>query len=429
MPSVDTLIVFGASSKYLPWLEEKGTRRLIQVSEKKISFSHPRLKTYLLETPIQIALFAKEIAWRTVFQKIEIVSLAKSPFFEPFAAELKRCRIGADLLLSEAADCGKTALHQARRNQNVSFRDWKGLEGTFSKVPAFVIGAGPSLKKHVELLAKFQDRGLILAGGTALSALSSPPHFASAIDPKTSPKNPFPKAPLCARARTCPDALSSREGETILFPDPTLPILNWLYELEGEFEAGWTVGNFLTRLAVYLGCNPIVLIGMDSCYIDGQKYGHLEHGPGEELVDVVDAKGRTHRTQRDWLGAIQWIEELAKEREDLLFINTSDEGFCFKNPIQEAPFLKVIEEYAKTDLQLRARVEKVVRELPRMSSSKKSITDETLEEKLLDPLWSVWRHIFEREAEIDSMPIPFEEKMKLHKSLFFSQIKNELIDV
>ncbi|OGN64215.1 MAG: hypothetical protein A3E80_01170 [Chlamydiae bacterium RIFCSPHIGHO2_12_FULL_49_9] len=426
MPSVDTLIVFGASSKYLSWLEEDKSRRLIQICEKKIS--HPRVKTYILETPIEIPLFAREIAWRTVFQKIEIVSLEKSPFFESFEKELKRCRIGADLLLSEAADFGKTALRNAKKNQSGAFRDWRGLEGKFSKAPAFVIGAGPSLKKHVDLLAKFQDRGLILAGGTALSALKCPPHFAAAIDPKTTPKNPFSQVPLCTRARAHPETLSI-EGEKILFPDPALPILNWLYGVEGEFEAGWTVGNFLTRLAIHLGCNPIVFIGMDSCYIDGQKYGHLEHTAQEELIEVVDAKGRKLNTQRDWLGAIQWTEETAREKEDLLFINTSEEGVCFQKPVQEASLLQVIEEHAKIDLQLKTRVEKVIQELPFTSSSKKSIADEDLEEKLLDPLWSVWRHIFEREAEIDSAPIPFDEKMKLHKSLFFSQIKSELADV
>jgi hypothetical protein len=235
------------------------------------------------------------------------------------------------------------------------------------------------------------------------------------------------------------------EGEKFLFPDGSSPWINWINDQEVDWEAGWTVGNFLTATALLWGCNPIILVGMDFCYEEGQKYADLEAPAQEGLVKVIDREGKEVWTQRDWLMAAQFTEELARKFPDRLFIQASERGLKLASPVLTETLADVLQRCPSPKRELSA-------EAPQLPSSQlrweiweasllacqtlcqnpdnvdlEALEKEIVYQKLLLPLWQVWRPVFEREVESDLQPRSFAEKMQLHQILFFQQVLKDHI--
>ena len=232
--------------------------------------------------------------------------------------------------------------------------------------------------------------------------------------------------------------------QPLLFPDSNSDAINWLYGTEGEFDGVWTVGNFLTTLAVLFGCNPIVFVGMDLCYEDMKKYAYLESTVPNGLVQAMNQEGQTVWTQRDWLMAALWTEEMAKKHSERLFINATEGGLGFRSPVACETLLTVMQGRKTLDLRLdlRSQVREEIGKLPlyvppaerwtqwdaslqRCSQPGIELEEEVVYQKLLVPLWHVWKPIFERELDIDVHPLSRSEKLRLHQTLFFQQVVQE----
>ncbi|HSX10179.1 MAG TPA: 6-hydroxymethylpterin diphosphokinase MptE-like protein [Chlamydiales bacterium] len=402
----------------LSWVE--GDRRVVFVSEEEKKSDDLRVKIYPLESELQIEPLAKKIAWSAVLRKMTVVMAKEGARFRE---ELEKCHLAAGLILSEAADWGVAVLKNGRANASPSRRGM-ALKGAFAGVPAIVVGAGPSLAKNGHLLRAFEDRALILAGGSALNAIDVEPHFAAAVDPAAPYRQfkmqPFSETPFCYQSRMSAENFSLVHGPKILFPDSSSAALNWIYG-EEAFESGWTVGNFLTKVALHMGCDPVVLVGMDFCYTDDRKYAEVETAHAEGLVRWGDVW-----TQRDWLMAARWTEAQKGP-----LINATEGGIL---SLPKSRLETVLEQCVKK-WDLRQKVHETIQKLPLVSSGrwaewdaslhrcKKKIyqvEEEVVYQMLLDPLWQVWRPIFEREAEVDP-----QQDMEMHKISFYSQVLEE----
>lgn len=161
------------------------------------------------------------------------------------------------------------------------------LLGALTGRPAVVVSAGPSLARNIAELARpgVRDAVAIIATQTTLKPLLAAgikPHLVTALDfheiscrfyeglsaadvdgvtlviePKVNPAVPaaFPGRVLCAAD----------------------PILDRLLGLElvrsmGGLPAGATVAHLAYYLARYLGCDPVLLVGQDLGFTDGQYY-------------------------------------------------------------------------------------------------------------------------------------------------------------
>ena len=90
------------------------------------------------------------------------------------------------------------------------------LKGVFGGFPAIIVGAGPSLEYCIEDLKELKNRAFIIAGGSAVSALSKwgiEPHLIVAVDPNEEgrerfKKNYFFEVPLIYSLRTFPEVLT-----------------------------------------------------------------------------------------------------------------------------------------------------------------------------------------------------------------------------
>lgn len=395
----------------LSWVDEK--RRVAIISDQERKSCDPRVQIYLLESPLQMGLIVKRIAWSAVLHPIHVIG-------EDFLKEeLERCHLAAHLILSEAADYWVGAMKNARANDQ-PYRRGIDLKGAFHGIPALIVGAGPSLEQNGHLLRAFEKKALIFAGGSALNAIDVEPHFAASID-KDAPYrqfkiHPFSQTPFCYQARMSADNFALLHAEKILFPDSSCEPINWIYG-EEPFDGGWTVGNFLTRIAIHMGCSPIVFVGMDLCYKQGRKYAKIEADLPEGLIHARDAL-----VQKDWLMAAEWTE-----KQEHPFIDAS-EGIL---DLAKMKLEKVLESFS-SEWDLRKLVHEKIQELPLIKTDRWSEWDASLKrcqkqlelseseivyQKLLSPLWNIWRPVFERIGQ----------RIEIHRKLFFEKVLEEYV--
>jgi hypothetical protein len=179
------------------------------------------------------------------------------------------------------------------------------LEGRFAGMPAFIVGAGPSLDKNAEVLREASSRGLVIAvnsSAPALAARGITPHVVACIESLDLSKKlaALPYIDDVVRAFSLashPDNLKTGRG-------PLLPILERIPAFEGVnallggagAEVGGSVSTVAFWLARALGCSPIVMVGQDlaftgmGTYATGTSY--------EESQARVSADGTT--LEFDW---------------------------------------------------------------------------------------------------------------------------------
>lgn len=285
------------------------------------------------------------------------------------------------------------------------------LQRKFAGVPAFIVGAGPSLAKNVELLREATNKGIVIAVNSSAMALAKAgvtPQVLMCIE-SIDVSGLLAKIPFIddvARAFSLtgsPKVLRTGKG-------PLLPV----YEALPEFEAplrellgtpgvnvSGSVSTAAFSLAEQLGCNPIVLVGHDLGYTGGEAYakgtayegsrveanaehGVLElkwsqsvieaHGEGqggmhatEQLIEVEAWGGEGSVMTGIMLSAVRaWFEgvgrELLRTRPELKFINATEGGARIQG-VAEASLADLLEElperrFTSGDLDALAKAER-----------------------------------------------------------------------
>jgi len=166
--------------------------------------------------------------------------------------------------------------------------------------PAVVVSAGPSLRRNVELLQQpgVRDRVVIIAAQTVLKqllAMGIKPHFVTALDYHEISTRFYegltrgdvdgvtlvvePKA-NCAIPRAFPGMVRCA-GDEVLARVMGAELAREM----GSMPLGATVAHLSYYLARYLGCDPVLLIGQDLGFTDGQYYA-----PGAAIHQVWSAE-------------------------------------------------------------------------------------------------------------------------------------------
>ncbi|MEM8629099.1 MAG: 6-hydroxymethylpterin diphosphokinase MptE-like protein [Chlamydiota bacterium] len=300
---------------------------------------HPQVEIHYTPQALDCEDQFRALLWQHILKKVSFLTTKERPFAENLFNYLRE---GVHFTFSDYGDLGKRVLQNVVQNLS-SLSEVRLLEDAkdaLKGVPAFVVGAGPSLDRDYHLLNR--HKGVIFAGGSTLAILKKKqirPHFAATID-KEAPHHIFTQADLqdpyfLFQLRANPDNV--RLGKT----PPILASSNGGYPLEDFLttrcalplvprDYGWNVSTFLCVVAEYMGCSPIILVGQDLCHDSAKAYAENLSVSKEKpsLQKTKNAEGKEVMTQRDWLFARDWFCHYAQERPGLVQKTTS-KGLAF----------------------------------------------------------------------------------------------------
>lgn len=256
------------------------------------------------------------------------------------------------------------------------------LFNKFKDVPAIICGAGPLLYKNIETLKKLKNRALIFAGGSAMNALNAEdlfPHLGLGIDPhedlimRTIMINAF-ETPYLYRNRINPNALRFIHSDKLHITGSSGYTISEYFEKachirREEVEEGCNVLNFSLALAEAMGCNPIILVGVDLAYSGGQSYSqgltlHPIHGCqqffrtkhiDEELIPARDIYGNPVMTLRKWLAESLWFSRFAQQHSSISILNATEGGMGIAN-IPNMPLSEVVSKFLTEEQDLECRL-------------------------------------------------------------------------
>ncbi len=206
------------------------------------------------------------------------------------------------------------------------------LFGRFKKVPAIVVGAGPSLEKNRKWLHPAQDRAVIICADTILRSLDRQgikPTITISLDPQEEIKLLFAgvdttRMTLVAPTIMNPKALKAWNGPVVFYnkfaPDiQSLTAIAQANPNTGYLTPGGTVLSVALDLAFRMEANPIAFIGQDLSYPPGAAYSSgtiygdsayeelFERSMGDMVTDI-DIFGREIPTKKSLFVTKQWME-------------------------------------------------------------------------------------------------------------------------
>jgi hypothetical protein len=261
------------------------------------------------------------------------------------------------------------------RNLSMLAKSYRGnaLFNKFEGIPAIICGAGPSLEKNLALLETLKDRALIFAGGSAMNAVSKNgflPHFGVGIDPNLAQAfrlgtNSGFLVPYFYRSRMYHEAVKIIHGDLLYITGSGGYRLPRWFEEKLEIDSpfipeGGNVVNFSMSIAKSLGCNPIILVGLDLSYTDQSSYASgivrfpLATGKEslqtkseqDELLATKDIHGEPILTLWKWIYESQFFSEFAKKHPELVLINATEGGIGMEG-IPNKTLQEVKQEYLK----------------------------------------------------------------------------------
>ncbi|MBN9377425.1 MAG: hypothetical protein BGO14_10055 [Chlamydiales bacterium 38-26] len=257
------------------------------------------------------------------------------------------------------------------------------MQDHFKGVPAIICGAGPSLGKNIHLLKELQDKALIMAGGTAMNVLNGAginPHFGLGIDPNPAHYNRLIsntafEVPFFYRQRMYNKALKTVHGEHIYVTGaggyrlPTWFEKNFEIPAVEPLEEGHNVVNFNLSIARELGCNPIIIVGVDLAYSNNSSYApglvrHAIHDPKdafitkyshEELLVKNDIYGNPVHTLWKWVNESLWFTHFATKYPEITLLNCTEGGIGFSQ-VPNMDLLEASEKYLKKSFDFLGRI-------------------------------------------------------------------------
>lgn len=196
-------------------------------------------------------------------------------------------------------------LPEMLNNPNVS-----ALSGILPGIPAFVVGAGPSLDKNIQELKKIGDQGIIIAVDTIFNTLRNEgitPHIVVTTDPTYLNASHFKNVNelgetiLVFSPSVYHPILAQVKGTKVVIPLLGSRFLATLRDVFGAidtFKTGVNVGQTSFNLARFMGCDPIALVGLDFSFpVQGgkthaagtalQRNIYLSETPGKMKVELI----------------------------------------------------------------------------------------------------------------------------------------------
>lgn len=290
---------------------------------------------------------------------------------------------GGEILLRTKIQIGAMIQENIIRNFPVLLKSPSvaALKNLFADKTAYIVGAGPSLDHDMEAIKKIGGDAVIIAVDTAYKALcaeGTPPHIVVATDPTPLNAKHFNgvtdlgPTTLVYSPSLYHEAAAQLQGTKVMMPMATSKLLTTLPELlqgASDVKIGTNVGQTCFYLARYMGCSPIVLLGLDFSFPKEGGSTHFNQAafnrkievaetPGKMRVELIADKpeweefdpiflpandGGTVATSKFWLAYLRSLEEEIKSTTQPV-INCSTSGAKIDGALIQ-PFESVIEQF------------------------------------------------------------------------------------
>jgi len=434
------------------WLRRDRCHQLIFIEDERERldcFSQTIEAIRLLEDPqVKLVFLQKESLEEAIgeglYRPFEFLTMpGKNRLFASHFLDLK---MNVEHKASLYREYGASHAQNILKNGTLPALDGHALKGKLKNVPAIICGAGPSLDKNIDVLKTVGNKAAVFAGGSALQLLIEERvslDFGGSIDPHP-PEQSFPllHCPLFFQNQTAPSLLSRAKGPLIrMGPSGGLCLERWLTPDLPLFDAGTHVAAFLTHVAQFLGCTPIIFVGMDGCYSKSQIYfGQRRDCQIRESLTVVDRFGHTVLSCPDFLLGRRFLEHFAKTHPQTVFLNATEGGLSMKG-IANRTLRSVKDQYLFEPLDLSHLLKGA---LPRVLSLKstallnsfvkcqkickdpslffnRDLSQEVFYQFVLVPNWEVWRCFLQRRDMVEAMADPSFEKW-VQRFIFFRTI-------
>ncbi len=157
-----------------------------------------------------------------------------------------------------------------------------GMGDALKGVPAFIVGAGPSLDKNIELLREASQKGVVICvdvSGRAIAARNLPPaHIVVSLEghnlsTELEISSASGETVRAISLSASPASVAAGKGALMPFFE-FLPGFRGLSELTGfqGITVGGSVSTAAFSIALQLGCSPIVLLGQDLAFTGGRTH-------------------------------------------------------------------------------------------------------------------------------------------------------------
>jgi len=232
-------------------------------------------------------------------------------------------------------------------------------------VPACVVAAGPSLNEALPILREYRDRMLIVSVGKSFKLLVKEgidPHVVAQLDMAEGCMKFYegakihPDTTLFWDGDCWPEVPELWKGPKIV-ADCGIAVWNWAKLFDGGLRTvDWkaqTVAHSSLHLARLMGCNPLMLVGVDLAFPGEQTHaegvthtwgGKLSAFPETKYVEVNRVGGGMVRTLPNMRSYITGFEIIAANTKQQQIIQTSPAGAKIRGTV-EMPLKQAAEKY------------------------------------------------------------------------------------
>lgn len=225
--------------------------------------------------------------------------------------------------------------------------DYCHFEGIYKDKPAIIVGAGPSLDNNIEQLRSAKGKALIMCVDAALDSLLDIgiiPDIVASIErteviTKFYKRNIIPDSIVYLGPNVIPGSVLEKFNRIIFTGRSGDAIIRDFNKEIGfnNLEIGANVAHILLAFAQYLGCNPIVFVGLDLAYTNGRTHTTQVldnfddnfknvYKNKESIAYVKGQNGELLETFEFFMYAKNWIEMLISKDKDIKFINATEGG-------------------------------------------------------------------------------------------------------
>lgn len=246
------------------------------------------------------------------------------------------------------------------------------LKDKLHNKPAIIVAPGPSLDKNLDIIKQYQDKTMIFCVSTAYKTLYKNniiPDFVVFIDAQDCNKVvnnlPLDNTNIILQSITNNNTYKiPSENKFVFFSNNDL-LSRWLSEKTNlsikDYETKGTVSYCAMYSAFIAGCNPLILIGQDLAYTDGQCYSSST-AYGDMLKCIFDESEQKFKFEICNLEkfAFYWgfndIEEFKKNKDYCLsampfqIVSTKgQDGEILPTELNYSAFIKYFEEFAQEE--------------------------------------------------------------------------------